>query len=409
MSQNEILIFDDSVGSRDKWCNDLLSIKSARKNFDIATVDDDEFKDFLAVLEERRRLARKEKAVFKPNRLDKTAILVLDYDLIDLDTVTSLTAEHVAYLVRCYSTCGVIVIVNQLVNQFGGNYFDLSLKGRLESFGDLNVPACQLASGGLWEEPLTGFRPWLWPILPDAATAFKRRVSELKGHLDDSILDFLGISHDVAQIMPRSIREFLTKGDHPETTTFREFVTESGSGLTPKDRPIDDRFVAGIAAARIALWLENLVLPGQDILVDAPHLVSRFPSLLSAKPQNVTSWRKTCSLGSENTLGIRHGQISPFKFAPRNWLSRPAWFWRELSNCEDIQEVKEPWSTERPGHVFCEDVSAFLPREATREFVADLQSQFARRFVVDPNSKKAGRLAESVSGVNYRPSVRLSM
>jgi hypothetical protein len=240
-------------------------------------------------------------------------------------------------------------------------------------------------------------------------TTFEQRVTDIKDHLDDAILNFLGIPNDVTQIMPRSTREFLSKRENPVETTFREFVSQSGNGFRRKDQAIDDSYIARIAAARISVWLETVVLPGQDILVDAPHLVSRFPSLLRRKPQNITSWNETCSLGGATTVGIRSAPISKFKFARDHWLSRPAWFWRDLSNCEDIQDVKEPWSTERPGYVFCEDVSAFLPREAAREFVADLPSQFARRFVVDPSSEKAAKFSDDLSSVNYRPSVRLSM
>lgn len=76
---------------------------------------------------------------------------------------------------------------------------------------------------------------------------------------------------------------------------------------------------------------------------------------------------------------------------------------------EDIEEVRSPWSAERPDFVFCEDVSRFYPQRETREFVADLASSFVRRHVIDTNSCSDRILAEALRGVNYRPKVRLSI
>jgi hypothetical protein len=102
-------------------------------------------------------------------------------------------------------------------------------------------------------------------------------------------------------------------------------------------------------------------------------------------------------------------KIQSRRFQQQDWLSRPAWFWNELSKLEEIEEIKNPWSAERPDFVFCEDVSRFLPRQKAREFVADLASPFVRRSVVDPGSCSDHKLAEALRGVNYRPEVRFSI
>jgi hypothetical protein len=200
-------------------------------------------------------------------------------------------------------------------------------------------------------------------------------------------------------IVSRSTREFIHGKKGPEKTTFRQFVTESNNGLRLKDRALNEESIARIAAARIAKWLERLVLPSQDILVDTPHLVSRYPSLLKQR-KTLTTWNKTAMFAPVAKLGIDHRMIAPFAFQREEWLSRPAWWWPDLSKWDKAVEVSHPWeAVDRPDYVFCEDVSSFRPRRAAREFVADVPSAFVRRFVAQPLA----------SGVSYEPSVRFSL
>jgi len=87
--------------------------------------------------------------------------------------------------------------------------------------------------------------------------------------------------------------------------------------------------------------------------------------------------------------------VSKHLFRKQEWLSRPSWFWSEVSKDENIQEVADPWSTSKPSWVFCEDVSRFRDKKQAREFVADVPSPFVRRFIADPKtatSKRSERL-----------------
>jgi hypothetical protein len=407
MIKQKILIYDDYPGSVARWKDELDSLEDVKKRFDVVGVRGRTFEETVSELERRRASARKHPGWGKANEFDTAAILILDYDLLDPKKETYLTGETVAYLARCYSRCGLIIALNQ----YGVNPFDLTLRGHPESFADLNLGGRQIANPGLWGGHWTGFRPWSWPLLPRALEAHKRRVKELMGHLDEPILSFLGFPEEIAKILPRSATQFIGGTKRPEETTFRDFVlgSKSMSGLRRKDRPIDEESIARIAAARVARWLERLVLPGQDILVDAPHLVSRYPSLLKGDRKKVESWNKTASFQEASGLGIDHRTIEAFRFKQSNWLSRPVWFWHGLSNLEKIVEVANPWASDRPNYVFCEDLSRFLTHEAAREFIADLPSPFVRRFIVDPKSKEGRPFAKAVKGVDYRPLVRFSL
>jgi hypothetical protein len=408
MTKRRLVIYDDEPRIVAGWKRSLGRLPAVAKDFEIVEIGKEEFEEAISELEDRRARARLKSGRSSPttsNTLDTASVLILDFDLLDSSGPFYLTGENVAYLARCYSRCGLIIGLNQ----FGENAFDLTLKGHPESYADLNIGGRQLANTGLWGEPWLGFRPWMWPVVPRALEAFERRTSDLMKHLNDRVLEFLGFPDDMAKILPRAAAEFLQGEKAAEETTFREFVTLSPSGLRRKDEPMDSESVARVAAARIAKWLERLVLPDQDILVDAPHLVSRFPSLLRGDIRKLEAWNKCTSLGDAAKLGIDHRKIASFAFGRPHWLSRPSWFWLPLSNYEKVEEVASPWAGEQTDSVFCEDISRFLPRAATREFVADLPSPFVRRFVVNPQSKAGRQFARYLRGVDYRPLVRFSL
>jgi len=404
MNKKKILICDDDSTMAQNWKKQLDALTSVKREFVVEPLKKKDFEKCISQLEQRRLRARK-----KPGKseiedsieFDETDILILDYDLLNPKAENSeaekfIEGETVAYLARCYSRCGLIVALNQ----FGVNSFDLTLKGHSEFYADLNLGGKQISNKGLWSAMRTDFRSWSWPILPRACEALKQHAKELATttNINEPILSFLGFPDEVARILPRSTIEFIGGRENPEETTFKEFVENSGNGLRGKDKPLNDDFVARIAAARIAKWLERLVMPGQDILIDAPHLISRYPSLLQEKDRRKRgSWDKTSSFDVLNLGILQDDNISAFRFEKDNWLSRPAWFWNKLSSFNKIDEVAKPWSIDRPDWVFCEDISRFLPRDEAREFVADLPSPYVRRF------------AKVVSGVDYTPQVRFSL
>jgi hypothetical protein len=319
-------------------------------------------------------------------------MLIVDYDLLGFSDMGFLTGESIAYLARAFSRCGFIVGLNQF-----GSTFDLTLKGHPESFADLNIGSKQLDNPGLWDNRWTGFRPWYWPLIPQAIESLDRRVQQLSGCMDQPILTWLGIPDVVAKLLPRTVTEFITKSKTLAETTFAHFVVESGNGLRGRLDQTSHDCKIHIAAARISKWLERLVLSGQDILVDAPHLVMRYPSLLKSSKRSPETFDRTASFEKVDKLGIRQEKLSPALFPKSNWLSRPAWFWPSICNLDSIEEVREPWEAKQTDLAFCEDISRFKPKNKCHEFVADLTSPFARRY------------AARVPRVDYRPEVRFSL
>ena len=402
---NVILIYDDEPARVAEWQRRLEAIPDVKAGFEIRGVGD---KEFLAAFEElktRRRRARSRPpgaATATKSVFDTAAILVVDYDLLQVEHAGYLTGEAVAYLARCYSRCGLIVGLNQ----FGENSFDLTLRGSPQSYADINLGSKQLHNPGLWSDSWNGFRPWSWPMLISAYKALEARVKDIESDLEGTLVEHLGLSDGVVRTLPRNAREFLTKHESIERMTFRNFALASGQGFRSRDMPLDGEQIARVAAARVSQWVESYLLPAQDILVDAPHLVYRYPSLLAGDPTSLEAWNRTAALAPERDVGVRLDILQEFAF-PRLWSSRPVWRWSEISTRDSILEVNEPWSIRRPSWVFCEDLSKFVPLEAAREFVADFESPYARRYVSNPHSSATSELREQLLQIDYRPQERL--
>jgi len=399
-----ILIYDDEPGRVADWRERLRSIPEVKQSFEVQGVGDKEFIASFEELKARRVRSRNASSSVSGGDVafDAASILVIDYDLLRIEHAGYLTGEAVAYLARCYSGCGIIVGLNQ----YGDNIFDLTLRGHPESYADLNIGGSQLHNRGLWLEPWSTFRPWQWPLLTAALEGLRSRIKSIEGRLDTSIVEHMQLSDNVVRTLPRAARDFVTKKSPVQEATFRAFALDSAQGFKSRDKSPSDVQTARVAAARLAQWVEGFLLPGQDILVDAPHLVYRYPSLLDGAATNIDAWNQTAQLGGPKQSGVRHELIDRFAL-PREWASRPVWSWIDVSTSESIKEVKEPWSIRRPEWVFCEDLSRFLPQDAAREFVANVESPFARRHISNPQAEQVAHLRDELLAVEYRPQERL--
>lgn len=401
---NTILVYDDD-GQRTKKFRDKLQtgLKKANqhKEFEVIPLSDDEFQRSIEGLQQRQIKFRSNKEIHledgpedEAKKIDKASILIIDYDLLgnqeEKSSTGFLTGEIIAYLVRCFSKCKLIIGLNQ----YGNNPFDLTLRGHPESFADLNLGEDQLSNSDLWKgdwgDSRRGYRPWSWPNLSDFLCDFGKRVKDVQESLGKPICEVLDpdFGPELFQSLPREIIRFIGKYEEKEIlqTTFREFVTKSGNGLKSKDADASDNntnrhILARIGAARVSKWLERLVLPAQNILVDAPHLVLRYPSLLDGDDKKIGTWNKTAQLIDHYKLGLDVDLIAPYRFKNDYWISRPVWFWSKLRECENIPEVAEPWLIEKPDWVFCEDASRFYNQKYCQEFLAHTISPFTRRFV----------------------------
>ena len=404
-------ICDDEAANREAWGKELSAIREFSEQFEVkllvAENQDGEFAIALKDLAARRLQARTGIVDdTRQNIFDSLDLLIVDYDLIRAAHGEWITGEEVAYLARCYSKCKIIIAVNQ----FGSNPFDLNLNFYFpESFADLNLGDRQVTNRGLWMTDWgQGFRPWYWPLVPKLIADFDKRVKDVLDNPDQPIKELLGFNEEAWSILPRdtvSVFSHRKLSKPVDQLTVREIIEDSSIGLRPRDRIMNDGALARIAAARIAQWLDNAVLSAQDILVDAAHLVERYRSLTGTENPSLEQLNRFVRILSPKGYDF-DARLDKMSFEKFHWLSRPAWYWPDVSRAEWIKEVNDPWAASVPDTFFCEDISRFVPFGQTREFRISVPSVYNMRRCIDPQAEGAAVWA-SLSSVDYQPNVRL--
>ena len=346
----------------------------------------------------RRRAARDGKIQERGDCIfDGIDILIIDYDLVHIDDDnTEYTGESLARLARTFSDCAVVVVLNQ----FGPIDFDLSLRGHLASHADLNIGAERLATSGLWRDPpWKEFRPWSWPVLSQAVESQRARERVMALALDSPIVDTFGMQVTDASRLSDSAFGFIAPDaedfDSLQRRTFKSFLTTTPDGrdaeslLDTAESPAAVRFVA----ARIGKWLERELLGPQDVLIDVPHLLLRFPFLLGRDVSDKEVWNDTIHRAQR----LQEALDDDWWFEPADCLSRAAVWCRRLEADERIsrQRAEFDFSTV-PSIVFMEDCSEFADISEGTEFRAGFHNAFDRRFV------------RRVAGVRYGPQRRFA-
>jgi hypothetical protein len=398
-----VLICDDEPGGGAQW---LAEIEKAvpDKTYDLQPVPSQtDIKAAIQVLLHRRADANHSKELSKERcRFDEADVLVIDYDLLHVDeNNTRYTGEGVARLARAFSQCGVVVILNQYVEA----QFDLGLRGHFESFADINVDGALIGTKGLWREDAgTGFKPWHWPVLHQAARKFRERAKFLSGpkRLSTGILEMLQMTRGDAERLSDTAFGLLapTAESYEQIAkwTFAEFLRDNSAAIETRGTEAliekDPEAGAQIAASRVAKWLEREVLGPQDVLVDIPHLIQRCPFLLEGDMSDLGTWNRAVH-GGRDVLRKIIPDAAWFK--ADNWLSRPAVWWQRLGAHELFQEARAGFDySKAPDFVFLEDASCFVPMEEAKEFRADFHNIYDRRYL---------KLFE---GIRYAPQRRLA-
>jgi hypothetical protein len=392
----QILLLDDEKGSGLEWkkrLEDLWKSLGLEQNFEAFALSPSDLNEALKGLHSRRSAARENPLDVSDdeNRFDLADILFVDYDLFHVSdseesgSTFDLTGATVAYLARCFSRCGLIVSVNQF--EYGRTTFDLTLMGHIETYADYHVAPADIDNANLWrwDSKDKEFRPWYWPVLPDALNRYHQRINQFNNSelLDAKIRDYLSL-RDAPSLSTRML-EFL----EPIDPTFTDFV-KSSKGLRNKDNLWSKDAAARIVAARIAKWLRDVVLPSQSVLVDAPHLISRLPSLAGDVP-----WEDIPALNDEQMKRTPLADQEKHRFNPDDWLDRPAWWWHKIKDSDEIEAIRDPWNAKAAPVLFLEDTSSFA--EKGKEFVAAVDPPFKSRYLA------------VLEGVSYTPESRLAL
>lgn len=386
-----ISIYSDNI----KYCKTLkksiekgLAKSEKTSGFSIRILDSLDFYDNIKIMIKNRLFLRddsKGKLIDAP-QLDNTDILILDETINNVEC-----ADHLAYLIRCYSKCKMIIIVNESEKV----QFNLGLVGNLQSFCDLSLNSKDLCNPGLWTNDLSlweSYRPWAWSIIPHALFYWDRKIEDIKDNLDNSVLlDILELDEKIASIWYRRLQAFLdSHEDRPYyQTTPREFLCNSQYGLYFRDAENmeNEEVLARVAMARISKWLEQSILLEQNIFVDAPRLADIYPEIIDG-PVTPKNYNKTSYITIDHTqLGINnkfYDILEPFQIKKKNyWYSRAIWEWNSVQ--DTIYNHLDCFNHLKRGDniVFCEDTSRFDYHGNCNSFIAEINSPFGMRHIRD--------------------------
>lgn len=409
-------VLDDDERSVKDWAASLeKGAESASISVEATPVYGKELVELVKELYERSIAFRKGDSHCEDSTfVDECDLLVIDSDLRSQKEVGLVSGLDLAYSARCFTDVGCIVVLNA----FGENPFDLTLLGHRRSFADLHLGSKQLENPGLWTlDRESGFRPWAWPLLHREAQAVRGRRDWLRERLDEPISDLFGFDEVDRIAMPRSMASFLTTvrdrkratgDDSLETITPTQFVLESEFGLSRRDSEAiasdgegQRTVIARAAAARLTKWLYGILVAGQDILVDAPHMVSRFPSTVEG--DGIDAFNRVVELGAGESweevpseLGLKDDRDlkdSFFEVGP--WADRPLWRGQRLAR-SGLLEAQKPWEFASPGFAFCEDVSRFVPEAEAEKFACDLETPYRIRYIAKQNDEVTYRPRENL-------------
>ncbi|KVV20461.1 hypothetical protein WK78_29735 [Burkholderia cepacia] len=397
----KVVLLDDDYARASSWANDI----HAAQGCDAVAPPVDQVRDLIGVLFRRRKLGRQDGNIWTVpcDLLDSSDILIIDYDLQNLDQDGEwTTGSEVAYAARIASKAKSIVVVNQR----GTNRFDLTMTKGAESRADLDIGSVQLTNPGLWASSgFEGYRPWAWPNLLKEPARAEQSVAFVAEHFDEPVLAALGFNDDAAT--GRSLRpELWGKLCTQTNMTFRQLVIpedeSSAVHVLFADRHVyqnDDPLAAAVAAAIVRRWLEKWVLPNQDVLADAPHFAVRFPWLMKS-PAEEAQWHLLETLESPEAFV---DDAAVFKFTPECFFSRPV-FWADAVDVSDAVQRPDEFDYEAiPELVFREDVSNFGAPEISRDFPSQVSSIDNRRWISEPSLEPQREGSQDVRTVVFEP------
>jgi hypothetical protein len=388
-----IYVCDDKEALAKGWADEIRA--KAGNDVTVERIEDpgSEFKKLL------RRIPREGRDIEGEveSAFDKADVLVVDYDLLEVDADQARhTGEGFARTARLYSDCGLVIVMNQFVNEAA---FDLSLTGHLHSFADLNIDDRQVELGTLWGAKRDGsiFAPWHWPDLESALVQRKALIERVEDRLDESLLEAIQFPIEMTSRLSDRAFGFLfplidgTPGpvsptenlDKLKALTVRQFLL-SMNEHKEFERAIEanPKRAASAATARIAKWYSRAVVAPQDLLVDVPHLLQRMPFLLRSDFGDVgqiKTWNDAIEAGSDALIP----ELSECEFAPsKEWIGRSSYWWPKISNHPKVTDLRSKFDLSTfPDVVFAEDASCFIDQEEAVAFRAGFFNQYDIRYI----------------------------
>ena len=334
-------------------------------------------------------------------------LVIVDNNLAELDLDGArLTAETIIGYLRAFTDISYIVSLNK------NPHVDFDLRylfGDYQSLADLALNSQHLSNRCLWSaEVITGFAPWYWPRLHDAASRRKDQIEFVGENIEESVWETLGFPTEADEYLSFRAKAALASSADQDVqrATFQAFF-DSSRTVVPAEREKlkelaalggvpAERAVHRIVAYEVDRWLRRDVLGTQDVLIDLPHLVAQMPILLGEQSNELVEWNQVATdeeapFNLDQALFETH--LAPARFGQSMWVPTPCFWWPVLKADEGLNQRFFDAEGDWPEAVFCEDISRFVALSdegdfgPPQEFEAEIAGSWPRRFVVDVEGK----------------------
>lgn len=376
---------------------------------------EEDLREKIEFLFERARSILNDDSSLSPPAFTDFDVVVLDNNLSALKIGGARhTAESIAGYVRAFGDIPYLVSLNKNPQVD----FDLRyLVGDHQTQADLAVNEAHLSNQALWtgapKDAPDRFLPWYWPVLDDAAERRRRQIQFVQEHLDEPILESIGLSSASVCLSRHAKGSLSPEAVDVSEVTFKDFfMTACRSLPIGKEREklaaatsdeLVGRIVSRVVAGELDRWFRRDILAPQDLLVDLPHLLVRMPFLIGPDAQKVDRWNDALTAkGSPYGLSskIYEDHLKGPEFDHYLWIQAPCFWWKELKSNAELNRRFFEYDVRWADAVFCEDTSRFVLRKGSNpppaEFAAEFEGAWNRRYVAD------------LPGKHYAPRSRLA-
>lgn len=407
MTAQRVVLCDDDGNRVERWKKAVEEASGVAEHLTVTALRPDEFASAYTVLADRQKRARRgDFGRDASTPLDDADIVVIDFDLTpaqedrledeEVQPLVGSFGDAFAHLVRCHTDAGFTVVANQ--PPFYGPTFDLTMIQFSFGLADLNVTDSDLANAGLWLGPGQewGYRPWHWPRLIDAGDRLRQIAAKITD-VEAPLLSTLGLDEPdvIAQFEDEQLEPLgISKSEIEALRAFKfvDLVDERCHfGRRTRHERISPANQTMLIAAALSHWLEKLVLPAQNVLVDAPHLAERRPHLVRDG-----RWEDLTDLNGQAAVVALDGDKLQAATTSAGWTSRPVWLWPLCPPADYAYETEGEM-------VFCEDTSSFTPVDEAIEYTSSVAGPWTQRWVskklVEPDDRDQ-------PAVEFRPETR---
>ncbi|MYB37033.1 MAG: hypothetical protein F4Y26_06530 [Gammaproteobacteria bacterium] len=347
-------------------------------------------------------------------RFEGFDVVVVDNNLTGLDLKGArMTAETIIGYLRAFTDIPYIISLNK------NPHVDFDLRyliGDYQSMADLALNTEHLSNACLWgRRDGSGFAPWYWPQLENAAGRRREQIEFLSDKLTVPVWVALEFPPEAEEYLSFRARAALSSGEgNIRGVPFKSFFRASRvltpaelrslEGLAERGEEWAHRAICRVAAYEVDRWLRRDVLGAQDVLIDVPHLVAQMPIVLGERQGELDAWNRAAN-ESRAPFALGQGMFADHLreacFSASAWVPVPCFWWPKLRANRTLSKLFFDSDVQWPDAVFCEDVSGFVPVTGLGdggpplEFESEIDGSWSRRFVRD------------VDGYQYSPRSRI--